>query len=297
MGKFTYTVEQLFGYEYKYNGSGTELIYWCPRCNQRKFEDPKLYVGINTGGFQCKKCGYSGWVKVDDYYIENLNGCDRDVMSMDMLRPVKVQEGTDEFNYLISRGLTKQDIDYYDFLSPTNPYYLGCIIATCRDYTYKGFVVRVYDRNRSEKWQKLHEGIRWWNCPGFRSRDTIWNIAHVSTYDTVIITEGIFSAISCGKNSVSMYGKHLSDDQLDLLIRLNACNLVFVYDGGVEEKILAWSYARKLSYSGKNVRVVNLPEGKDPNELRCKLSTYLNNSIPYDDNNYLSQMLSSVRLY
>lgn len=262
--------EELFGDDYRYNGSGTQMMFWCPRCDQDPSEEPKLYVGIETGGFQCKKCGYRGYVHVDIRHLKWSQENRRPPMRLDEVSPLVVSEGDGSWEYLLSRGISPELMRYYTFFTPGDEYYKGGVIVPARDGRHDGFLIRIRDRMASPKWGRMHPDLRWWNSPGFRTSQCIWNAAHVSQFQEIRVAEGVFSATACGRSGVSTYGKDMSNQQFDVLLSLPARRYVFVFDGDDNARLRAWSSAARLHDLGREVWVANCPDDLDPNDVQMK---------------------------
>lgn len=277
------TMEVMFGHEYKLNGGQDHAIYFCPKCQHSdEGKERKLYVNLDTGGYQCKKCGYSGYVKTSR---STINVAGREVSSMDELRCDRVSEGSPGWNYLIDvRRITPSALDCFDFYDSENVTFAGGLIVPMRDEVYKGFQVRIYDRSASWRWQHLHADIRWWNCKGFSRADTIWNYGHVDRGRPVIVAESVFSGMACGRNVVATLGKDMSKAQLLRLYQLGT-PLIFALDGGRTELMLSYEYAQYMWNLGRQVSIIEMPSGFDPDELRLEdpreLAHLLNHPEPY----------------
>lgn len=91
----------------------------------------------------------------------------------------------------------------------------------------------------------------------------VYNLDKAKEYEEIILCEGIFSAVSAGKNAVGIFGKELSDTQMYKIFKSGVRSVVVMLDEGAEEQ--AQAAALKLSTRLK-VRVAKLLGG-DPNEL------------------------------
>ena len=280
-------MEKLFGDDYKLNGSQDHALYYCPKreCQggQEDGAPRKMYVNLDTGGFQCKKCGFAGYVSI--LAARRDRGPEKEVATLEEVQAELVDIGSAGWTYLTEeRGLTEEELGQYDFYDAGDQSFAGGLIVPMRDEQYRGFQIRVYDRDASWRWQKMHPDLRWWNCKGFVRRNTIWNYGHVNRSLPVTVTESVFSGIACGRNSLGMLGKDVTKDQLDRLYLLG-CPLVLVLDGGLKERLLSYKYAEQLWQMGRQVAIVSLPDGYDPDELRQEdpdeLETLLAKPVAY----------------
>ena len=262
--------EDRFGDSYWYNGSGTQLMFFCPECQADEEGEPKLYVGIDTGGFTCKVCGIFGYVNVSQEILDNAEMMRRPPMKLEELDPVLVQMGTQAYQYLEGRGVSPEDIAYYGFMVSRNEWYSGGIIAPGRDDEHPGFQIRIYDRAQSDKWSKMHEDARWWSSPGHVRRNSVWNIENIAPNRDIYVAEGCFSAVAIGGNVVHTYGKEITTVQVSRLLALNPKRLIFVLDGGSKEREIAWKWVKWCWDIGREARVVELPERYDPDDVKHK---------------------------
>lgn len=292
MSRRVQDAEKLFGYDYRLNGSGTQLMFWCKWCQTMGEGEPKLYVGIDSGGYYCQRCEATGYVQVDRRLVEHAKASQRPPMELDEALPTKIPRSHAAYDYLRTRGLSDADIEYYNFYIGQDSSFDGGVICPTRYTGSKSFLVRIYDRSASWRWTNLHKDVRWWNAPGFKKRDLLWNHAYVQSFPTVVLAEGIFSATSCGKNALCTFGKDLAGNQIELLVRLPAKKFVLCFDGDPDAYIKAWTLARKLNSFGKQTSVVELPVKTDPNDYsRKEMIDYIRSAIPYDDITYFQRKL------
>lgn len=273
--------EQLFGSIYALNGSQTQLIFECPKCPSGK--SSKLYVGIETGGFKCWRCGYKGYVQIPHYVKSSAQSSQRkDPMTLDEICTVPVRPGSDSYKYLQSRKLNDEHIVNYQLrVSPLKDWVGGIIIPTL-DESYRGFTVRIFDRQASSRWMRSTD--RHYNSPGFTRVNTIYNFQRAKIARVIQLCEGVFSAISAGLNAIATYGKDVSAQQFERIVSCKAEEYVVAFDGDLESRPCRHFLASMLYDFGKKVSVVELPsdkDHKDPNSVD-DYQYYYKNRIPVD---------------
>jgi hypothetical protein len=117
------------------------------------------------------------------------------------------------------------------------------------------------------------------NPAGKSRRFHVFNLAQVAQQrEQVIITEGVFSAMAAGPTGIATYGKMVSNRQLQDLSSLRFKRYYVALDGG--EAIEAMHVADWLTSRGNDVYVVNLPPGKDPDDVRNQFGQYLDAAEP-----------------
>jgi DNA primase len=213
-----------------YYNSTDESLFSCPNCSHHK---KKLSININKNVFKCWVCDWSGkniyriiriYGTTDHRYewksftrqveIENFS---------DKLfeKPAEKEEKTTElpaefislanknlsstalrpFNYLKSRGLTKNDVIKWKIGYCCDGEYAGRIIVPSfninGDVNY--FISRSYDNN----WKK-------YSNPNI-SKDIIFNHPYIDFDEDLILVEGVFDAIKSGDNSIPLLGSTLND--------------------------------------------------------------------------------------
>jgi len=178
----------------------------------------------------------------------------------------------DAWRYLTGRGLTGEDIQYYnlgiargriifpDYLNDQLVYWVG----------------RLYDDSVP--------GGKYFNAPGVPSKDKLYNLGRFlrAGYPQVIVTEGPISAIIAGRDALATYGKEVTDTQLAMLRALPVERYYVALDPDVK-KPQAVAVAHALSQTRRDVFLVNLPARMDPADLgRERFRRLLAHACPYD---------------
>lgn len=269
--------------------SAPELRFKCPRCHLRgKTADISghLHVNVEVEKFNCFRCEWRGPLaalfklygiastsSVSDWSttirgMSILSGKSYDDGSGDgiyedisypcsVVHPMAIPEAWD---YLTSpkpvgRGLSLAQIEYYGIVAASDPPYLGRIFIPTRNKgKFVFWVARTY----------IDQIPRYLNPKGLSKRHYIFGLDQAKSYDTVIITEGVFSAIAAGPNAVATFGKAVSDEQRRLLLDSGFSKYVVALDGdAVKEGLLL---SRWFSSRNKDTYMVSLGIDKDPDE-------------------------------
>lgn len=105
--------------------------------------------------------------------------------------------------------------------------------------------------------------LRWINSVS-HGVDPIWNLENVG--ETVYLFEGIFDAVRMWPNGVSIFGKNLSDGQLNKLIKKKFHKIVVVLDNDSYGRESQEKIAEKISERHRNVWI-NLWNENDKKDL------------------------------
>lgn len=243
---------QRFGLENLVSKSGKdEYVYKCPFCTDRgKSPDlkGKLYVNNKSLKYHCFRCGKSGRLIVNSSTVnliptpsnsELISKLEEQVnisagISLPEDRIVKLEyeiprfyplPGSQEYNYLKSRGISDYLIKRYDIRigSIVSKYAYRVIIPNRviqkdenSDLTDM-FVARyIFDIPKNEEGRYLVQ--RYLNPFGANRRKVVFNLHRIKENQPIIITEGCFTAISAGLNAVATYGKLVTNDQINQIL-------------------------------------------------------------------------------
>lgn len=129
----------------------------------------------------------------------------------------------------------------------------------------------------------------------YGKNNSVFNLNIAKRYDTIVICEGVFNALTVGFNGVATFGKKITDGQLDLFKKAWYSNkevkfYVFTDSDATAEGI---SQAEKLSSFSENVFLVSNPYGdEDANDLGPEVTASLiNNAEPFGKGSALMYML------
>jgi len=275
------------------------LICNCPYC----FDPTHFWVLKENGRGICWKCNYSVSLvrllqdlsglsfyeckdilksyREDRLYYESTKVKKKLLLTGLPFIPVSISKSKQAkraIKYLLKRGLSMFEIKFYYFsilraengLLFKNRYFYKLIkrfknFVFIPIFNYDGtkpiyFVARNIKNNNFRYFNPNMEEV------ALGKNDILFNIHNAKRFNTIYITEGIFSAIAIGINSVSLLGKTISDAQIKLLKKTIARNIIVCLDGG--EYKSTYNVIDKLyTYLDKNIYFIQLPLRKDPADL------------------------------
>jgi DNA primase len=137
--------------------------------------------------------------------------------------------------YLLDRGVTREEIQKYDIRYCYEGQYAGRVVVPC---LYEGDLVTFVARDLFG-----FSDRKYLNPQGNKQSDFLYNAGNVKG-ETVVLTEGVFDAISASRcyPAVASFGKSLSSRQIDLL---NCFKLVVFY-WDVDAYPQAEKYAQRI---------------------------------------------------
>jgi len=106
----------------------------------------------------------------------------------------------------------------------------GCVFGK-----YSGrLILPVWQRNKLVFWQArdtsgTHQ-LRYLTPAGYSGANCLFNIDKASSFDEVIICEGVFSALKTGEDAVATFGNKISQAQINLLKEYGVRKVVLCYD-------------------------------------------------------------------
>lgn len=139
----------------------------------------------------------------------------------------------------------------------------GCYVCDVGDYSGR-ILVPVYFNNKLVSFQ----GIDMTGLKSLKHKTAPGNINdYLYGYDnlpdsTMVVTEGMFDKWRVGDQAVASFGTSLTDSQKNLIIEKKPDTLVFAWDADAYWK--AKKQAEYFSPFVDEIRVVNFPEGHDP---------------------------------
>jgi len=266
------TLEDLerLGPPVRYTSDRTQAIY-LHSCGD---ETGHFYINVTTGGWKCWKCGRYGFI---DGYTD-WEGRPPAPPPQERPKPPplhtidaqRVTRGTPQYDYLRGRGLSDDDILFYDLRMSKREKYSRQVIFPVYDRGYRGFITRYID-SEQKQWHKGPDGkwksrtLRYLNSPGFNRQQTIYNYDKVLLCEEIQIAEGIFSAMALGRNAVATFGKDVTLVQLERLLVLPAQSFVVALDGDALSQAL--DVRKRIEERGRVAKVMFLPEEHDPDSI------------------------------
>lgn len=255
-----------------------EWLFPCPKCNKTNREN--LHVNLKNGVYHCFHCDYSGKVKIkqslSDVYE---NSKDSKIVEENKqyevkLRPFDRQPLTPEQVFALHRrGLTNSDILYYKISGGKRIQIPNVVIGNFSD------MVCAWEW-RKEKVTKYNP--KYLYSEGVEKSNVLFNIQNIRENSNITLCEGIFNAITAGRNAVASYGCALSKRQLSLLLNAKPKSILVAYDSdapGQKGALKVIQMLKEAEYSG-HVYYVLLPKGVDINDLgRDRYLDYLKKNV------------------
>lgn len=323
MGKLRDYVISLLGDDYLQatkNNFRDELRYQCPFCEEegRHNDDYKLYINTidgqsSSGKYQCKRCGATGTIKFDEYRKQStsegitklLEDIYRDYHGDDDLIEDWVSDededddyyvipknypkkGTLAYDYILSRGITEEDIEFYNIRVPNLD-------------SPKNMQGRFIVPNRviSKVWTDMYVArsyvgskVRYKNPVSSAKSKIIFNYQNIEKgIENLIVNEGALNSIIAGRNSIALYGKVASDSQISMIVDKNPKNIYISLDTDAKPEAieLCSKLVGKVSDDTK-VYLVDLPNGLDASDLGK--SDYLD--IVYNSKEFVNKDLYNI---
>lgn len=122
----------------------------------------------------------------------------------------------------------------------------------------------------------------------YSKRDTIFNLNKARKTGTIIISEGVFNAISTGESGVATFGKQVTDAQVSLLGEVEkehpGTKFIVFLDNDAKKQIIGLA-DRLRTFTDEVYIVVNPYQGKDANDLPPEIVSKLVAEAPkYEPN-------------
>lgn len=267
------------------------MRYNCPFCLDRRGkadDDYKLYVSVTKLTYFCFKCEAKGRLQSDPDILSMLAEPDSVVVSelqdlilelqqdeiddepdddedddnIFMIPPNRLRPGTAAYEYMRSRGVRHEDIEFYDMREGdlTNSRFFGRVIIPNKVFNNvftDMYVARGY----------LGQSKRYLNPPSSRKSEIVFNLHRIPEgADNIIIAEGAISAIFCGRTGVATYGKHVSRQQMEMIIKKRPKRIYVALDPDAHDNAIRLC-DQLVGRTSIPIYLVELPEGKDPADL------------------------------
>lgn len=260
-----------FGTDFK-RATEEEITYNCPFCESKRGKadkDHKLYVNTRKLKFHCFKCNTSGSLKVEGskgvtpygVYAKLLNfkpAEEEEEENMFYIPTAKIEEGMVAYDYCLSRGITKEMIDYYDIRFGLKELSGRIVIP---NEVYGDCWTDMYSARSI-----INQTPKYLNPSGADKTTIVFNLDRIpDNPDRIVIVEGVITAICGGKDCVAVYGCHPSRVQIEKILSKNPKSIYCCLDGdsagqsGLDpllEDIINLQYNGTLYY-------VIMPEDKD----------------------------------
>lgn len=297
----------VFGNNYLNDNGKDEVRFLCPKCIERKgTPDTKGHLYVNTKSFifHCYRCDYSGRIgriKVDDSLIFD-EDCSHEVSELissvsEILNPSdtdykfkipidKVTMSSSATDYLLSRGFTYDQMNYYDLRVGNLNQEFGRIIIPNK-------VDRLVYTDMYAARSYIGQEPKYHNPFDVKKSSIVFNLHRIKENSPVILVEGPLTAIAAGYHAVASFGKSLSRDQASQIISKHPSVIYVNYDYGAEEYTdKACRLFRSLSKEVKIMKTL-MKDDRDAADLsKEEYVDCLKNSVEY--NQTLSDLESII---
>lgn len=276
-----------------------------------KFSNPRpdrghhLYINADKGCFFCFKSSTSGSLS----YLLSLLGVeegekeDDRVPSLESLKEtVKRLGGVNKFvlptadlpewysriipgsrvhQYLSYRGVTDDDVEFYKIGEGTGQHE-GWVIFPSLD-----------SKGKCEYWVARNIDKKMYRNPTVDRRHHLcflYNALSVSP-KSVVICEGVFSAIVAGRDSVASLGKYVTKSQLHRLRNTGVEEVLIALDGDAWRDTL--DTAERCIRMGFETKIVRLPIDQDPADMgREAFLVYKSNAVRVNTNTLIKARIT-----
>lgn len=230
----------------KYVSSGNEVHVCCPICGDTRY---RMYINLTSGLVYCHNCQYKGNIirlisdvehipifmakqKIESISETPVEGSLSDYLLTKSIytTPYTIKKRTvnlpEEFKllntstscianqakrYLHKRGITDQQIELHGMgYCTSGEYEQRVIIPIVQEDHMKFWVARAFSKSVFPKEKSPHSEFYQW-----KKSEVVFNLdTAIKTYNSMVICEGIFDALSWGTMGVALLGKSLYEQQL-----------------------------------------------------------------------------------
>ncbi len=242
-----------------------EIRLNCPSCDDYNYH---LYYNQVKGAYHCFKCGFSGYLKVnDDFKEEVIEKKGKKIFNLpDGCLPLfeKNKGGKKRkkaMEYILSRGLTSKDIYTYDIhygaFGELNdrvvfPFFEGNELVYYFARTINNNPIKALNPTDCEK--------------------SLFNFDRAKRYNEIVLVEGVFDSIMTGYDSMALLGKTLTEGNIVSLKLYDIDTINIMLDSEKDDPSApesAKELAKKCYHFFKEVVIIYLPFG-DPASLRLR---------------------------
>lgn len=188
----------------------------------------------------------------------------------------KTQNSANYFEYLYSRGLTDEDIDYYSLgYCHYGKLYGRVVVPVFKDEKLVSYIARTIGdaipKVLTPKSQPGTHGIK----------DYVFNLERAKETKLLYVGEGVFDAIALGVHGICLFGKEATKKQIAEILNCKPRRIVVCLDGDAYKYSL--KLASQLMLHCKDVRVVKFHEKDDPASLpKISLEYHIANAKKFD---------------
>lgn len=322
----------------KHTNTRGEIHVCCPVCGETRY---RLYINTENGLLYCHNCQFKGSLVNLVQYLDGVNrekaeklvkeisenlvtpynveGFVVDTLIKSFYKkppvkraiplPVEYQKFSKDFSeknllskkaisYLKGRGITEKQILKHNMgICAAGVYKNRVIIPIYLEGTLKFWVARAISPN-----EKLKEKSPSNKEYQYSKSEVIFNLdVAAKKYNSVVISEGIFDALSWGDIGISLLGKTLYDSQLNLLLEYReflSQGIYIALDFDAVESATQIAERLKPFFT---VKMINIPEEyDDPNgyllaHSRKDMWNLINNAEEYSEFSIVKRKLNMFR--
>lgn len=302
------------GLNVKYASTKGELHICCPVCNETRY---RLYINVDSGLIYCHNCQFKGSIVKLIQYVEGITKEKAESLLKDisdnLILPYKVEESVlgkliyslynispqkraiplpEEFqkfsqNFSEKNFIAKKALKYLQQRGITKKQILNCGMGICTEGEYKNrIIIPIFLEGNFQFWvaraisdnTKLKEKSPSAQEYQYSKSEVIFNLdSAAKKYNSIVISEGIFDALSWGDIGVALLGKSLYDSQFNLILKYKDLLTQGIYIALDADAVDSATLIAEKLKSFFKVMMINIPkEYDDPNNY---LLTHSKNSM------------------
>lgn len=266
-----YSIIAYFGPNYLGDNGKDEVNYNCPECVNRKGTpdtDGHLYVNTRSLIFHCYRCDYAGRigknVKIsrDLVYDEDKSHATSELIKefsgiieksdndFKLKIPIdKVTTSESATKYLLDRGFTYKQMEYYDMRVGNLSQDFGRIVIPNRVHRM------VYTDMYSAR-TYIGQDPKYKNPYDIKKSEIVFNLHRITPGTPIIVVEGALTAVAAGYHAVACLGKNLSYTQAGMIASKKPSVVYVNFDYGAEAQ--AYEACRRLKRVLPDIPIYNV---------------------------------------
>jgi len=290
---------------------GNNVSVQCPKCQKsaKHSNKKKLSISLETGVYHCWVCEskgkniaylakficihkvtLDGLCKAFGSIGENKEDLKEEIIALPsdfkLLCTDNSRISNMAKNYLLSRGLTFEDIVKYKVGTSNEYKFINRVIFPSfdKDLNLNFFLARTYDKNQK---------ITYRNCK-FSKKEIVFNENFINWNKPMVLVEGVFDAIKAKSNVCCMLGSWIDDGYLLFQkIVKNKTPIILAPDPDARHK--AQKIAKNLTSYCIDVKITNNLD-KDLGEMSfLEAESYINNAKPFDNTSRIRYLIGDIK--
>ena len=302
------------GLNVKYASTKGEIHICCPVCKENRY---RLYINVENGLVYCHNCQFKGSIVKLIQYVEGVSKEKAESLlkeiAENIVLPYKIEESVlgkliyslynispqkraiplpEEFqkfsqNFSEKNFTAKKALKYLQQRGITKKQILNCGMGICTEGEYKNrVIIPIFLEGNLQFWvaraisdnTKLKEKSPSAQEYQYSKSEVIFNLdTAAKKYNSIVISEGIFDALSWGDIGVALLGKSLYDSQFNLILKYKDLLTQGIYIALDADAVDSATLIAEKLKSFFKVMMINIPkEYDDPNKY---LLTHSKNSM------------------